>query len=78
MLLSNSPSEVLGQIELRERTHGLIEQLSEIYREVIVLRHAEALTNAEVADLLELDPNTARQRYGRARQQLHQPFVEST
>ena len=46
-LLSNSPSKVLGQIELRERVYGLIEQLSEIYREVLVLRHAEELTNAE-------------------------------
>jgi RNA polymerase sigma-70 factor (subfamily 1) len=76
-LLSNSPSKVLGQIELRERIRGLIEQLSDIYREVLMLRHAEELTNAEVADLLEIDPNTARQRYGRALQKLHQLFVEN-
>ena len=76
-LLSTSPSKILGQIELRERIHGLIEQLSDIYREVLVLRHAEELTNAEVADLLEIDPNTARQRYGRALQKLHQLFVEN-
>ena len=37
-----------------------------------MLRHAEELTNAEVADLLGIDPNTARQRYGRALQKLHQ------
>jgi RNA polymerase sigma-70 factor (ECF subfamily) len=76
-LLSNSPSKVLGQTELRERIHGLIGQLSDIYREVLMLRHAEELTNAEVADLLEIDPNTARQRYGRALQKLHQLFVEN-
>ena len=75
-LLSNSPSKILRQIELRERVYRLIEQLSPIYREVLVLRHAEELSNAEVAELLEIDPNTARQRYGRALQKLHRLFAE--
>ena len=76
-LLSNSPSKILGQIELRERIHQLIEQLGEIYREVLVLRHAEELTNAEVADLLDIAPDTARRRYGRALRKLHQLFAEN-
>ena len=76
-LLSNSPSKILGQIELRERIHHLIQQLGETYREVLVLRHAEELTNAEVADLLEIAPDTARRRYGRALRKLHQLFAEN-
>jgi RNA polymerase sigma-70 factor (ECF subfamily) len=76
-LFKNSPSKILGQIELRERVYRLIEQLSLIYREVLVLRHAEELTNAEVADLLEIDPGTARKRYGRALRKLHQLFAEN-
>jgi RNA polymerase sigma-70 factor (ECF subfamily) len=76
-LLSNTPSKILGQIELRERIHHLIEQLGDIYREVLELRHAEELTNAEVADLLGIDPNTARQRYGRALLKLHRLFAEN-
>ena len=76
-VLSNSPSKVLGQIELRERVFGLIEQLSDIHREVLMLRHAEELNNAEVADALRIDPNTARQRYGRALLKLHQLFADN-
>ena len=76
-LLSNTPSKIMSQIELRERVYGLIAQLGEKHREVLVLRHAEELSNAEVADLLDIDPNTARQRYGRAVRQLHQLFVEN-
>ena len=76
-LLSKSPSKILGQIELRERIHRLIEQLGQIYREVLVLRHAEELTNAEVADLLDIAPDTARRRYGRALRKLHQVFDEN-
>ena len=43
-----------------------IERLAEIDREILLLRHIEALTNAEVAELLEIDPATARKRHGRA------------
>ncbi len=42
-----------------------------------MLRHAEELKNAEVAALLEIDLNTARQRNGRALQMLHQLLVEN-
>ena len=76
-LLSNTPSKIASQIELRERVYGLIAQLGEKHREVLVLRHAEELSNTEVADLLDIDPNTARQRYGRAVRQLHQLFAEN-
>ena len=76
-LLSKTPSKILSQIELRERVYSLIEQLGEKHREILVLRHAEELSNTEAADLLDIDPNTARQRYGRAIRQLHQLFAEN-
>jgi RNA polymerase sigma-70 factor (ECF subfamily) len=76
-LLSYTPSKIASQIELRERVYGLIAQLGEKHREVLVLRHAEELSNTEVADLLNIDPNTARQRYGRAVRKLHQIFAEN-
>lgn len=76
-LLSDTPSKILLKVELWEQVHGLIEQLRETDREVLSLRHAEGLSNTEVADLLEIDPNTARQRYGRALRRLHQLLADS-
>ena len=76
-LLSNTPSKILRKIELQEQVRGFIEQLSENDREVLSLRHVEGLSNNEVADILEIDPNTARQRYGRALRRLHQRLAEN-
>lgn len=75
-LLTNTPSQILSRIELQEQVYGLIEQLSEKNREVLVLRHAEDLSNSEVAEVLEIPPGTARKRYGRALLKLHQLFTE--
>ncbi len=75
-LLSDTPSKILHKIELQEQVRGLIEQLSENDREVLSLRHVEGLSNPEVADLLEIDPNTARQRYGRALRRFHRLLAE--
>ena len=76
-LLAETPSKILRKIELQEQVRGLIEQLSENDREVLSLRHVEGLSNNEVADILEIDPNTARQRYGRALRRLHQQLAEN-
>lgn len=75
-LLSNSPSQILRKIELQEQIRELIDQLSDRDREVLSLRHVEGLSNNEVADLLGIDPNTGRQRYGRALRRLHQLLTQ--
>jgi RNA polymerase sigma-70 factor (ECF subfamily) len=77
-LLSQTPSQILRKIELQDQVSRLIRQLNENDREVLTLRHAEGLSNAEVADLLDIDPNTARQRYGRALRRLHQLLAENS
>ncbi len=76
-LLSDTPSKILQKIELQEQVRDLIEQLAENDREVLSLRHVEGLSNPEVADLLEIDPNTARQRYGRALRRFHRLLAEN-
>ena len=76
-LLSNTPSKILGKIELQEQVRGLIEQLDEKHREVLSLRHVEGLSNNEIADILNMPPNTVRQRYGRAVRRLHQLLTDN-
>jgi RNA polymerase sigma-70 factor (ECF subfamily) len=58
--------------ELQEQIRLLIDELGQNDREILTLRHAEGLSNAEVADLLEINPNSVRQRYGRALRRLHE------
>ena len=65
-LLAARPSRMLRRKELAQQVRDAIESLHELDREVILLRYVEALTNAEVAELLEIDPATARKRHGRA------------
>lgn len=45
-------------------------QIPELDREILVLRHFEELTNAEVAAVLALSPTAASNRYVRALRRL--------
>lgn len=61
-----SPSRVLDEQSKADRVRTAIASLRPMDREVLLLRHVEELTNAEVAEVLELDTDTASKRYGRA------------
>lgn len=63
---SGTPSQAVAADEEHARVREALESMNEIDREVLVLRHFEQLTNAEVARLLELTPQTASARYVRA------------
>jgi RNA polymerase sigma-70 factor (ECF subfamily) len=69
-LLSETPSKMLQRSELAEQVRDLIDSLREIDREILTLRHAEGLTNSEIAEALNIEPMTARKRYGRALRRL--------
>lgn len=69
-LLSGTPSKIVARKEMAERVRGLIEELPENDREILLLRYIEELTNAEAAELLNIDPGTARKRHGRALKKL--------
>ena len=76
-LFSSTPSKILRKIELQEQVAKLVEQLGENDREILSLRHAEGLTNVEIADLLGIDPDTARKRHGRALRRIHRLLQEN-
>lgn len=74
-LLAARPSQVLQRKELAQQVRDAIEGLSENDREVVLLRYVEELTNAEVAELLEIDPAAAHKRHGRAIRRLGQQLA---
>jgi RNA polymerase sigma-70 factor (ECF subfamily) len=76
-LLGASPSRLLQRKELATQVRDAIESLSEIDREVIMLRHIEQLTNVEVAEVLNIDTAAVRQRHGRALRRLIRQLAEN-
>ena len=69
------PSQILHKHELAQQVRAAIEDMGELDREMLVLRHIEELTNQEIAALLEIDSSTASQRYGRALKRFRDKLV---
>ena len=62
----SSPSEKLQARERTERIARAVHGLTEIDREVLLMRHGEGLPFDEIACLLDIEPAAARKRFGRA------------
>ena len=62
----SSPSERVQARELTERVARAVDGLSEVDREVLLMRHGEGLPFDEIACLLDIEPAAARKRFGRA------------
>ncbi|MFN7290950.1 MAG: sigma factor-like helix-turn-helix DNA-binding protein, partial [Pirellula sp.] len=61
-----SPSLAVVRSEDLEQLPQALDAMNEIDREVLAMRHFEQLSNAEVAEALELTPTAASNRYIRA------------
>ena len=61
-----SPSRVASRRELAAKVRRALARLIERDREILFLRNFEELSNADVAVLLELNPETTKKRYTRA------------
>jgi RNA polymerase sigma-70 factor (ECF subfamily) len=61
-----SPSQQLEDRELAQKLSRAVAGLADADREILVMRHAEDLSFAEIACLLDIEPATARKRFGRA------------
>ncbi|HBV63248.1 MAG TPA: RNA polymerase subunit sigma [Rhodopirellula sp.] len=65
-------SEVVARAETIAFLESSLNEMDEIDREVIALRHFEELTNIETACVLNLQPSAASKRYLRAMRRLSQ------
>jgi len=65
-----TPSIASADAEFRMLLAEALDGMDTLDREVLVLRHFEELTNAEVARVLDVPPNTASKRYVRALERL--------
>jgi RNA polymerase sigma-70 factor, ECF subfamily len=73
-----SPSQHLIRGEEVIKLQGAINSLNELDREVIALRHFEQLTNLQVAEILNLSPTAASNRYIRALSRLSETLTDSS
>jgi RNA polymerase sigma-70 factor (ECF subfamily) len=71
----STPSQRLDRAELARRVSEALAQLSEPDREVLLMRNLEVLSNQEVAEVLQIDPTAASQRYGRALLRLRKQLI---
>lgn len=65
-----SPSQGMMREERADILRTALDQMDELDREVLALRHFEQLGNQEVADVLGLKPTAASNRYVRALKRL--------
>ncbi len=65
-LLDGRPSQQARRKELAKQVREAIFELADIDREILTLRQIEELSNAEVAEVLQIEPATSRKRLGRA------------
>ncbi len=61
-----TPSGIALKDEARKRLMAALDQMNEMDREVLVLRHFEDLSNADTATELGIQPSAASKRYLRA------------
>jgi RNA polymerase sigma-70 factor (ECF subfamily) len=71
-----SPSEQLAARDLADRVGRSVAELAEADREILLMRHLEELSYAEIACLLDIEAGAARQRYGRALLRLRKVLKE--
>ena len=69
-------SEVVAKAERIDRLEATLNQMDEIDREVIALRHFEELSNVETANVLKIETSAASKRYIRAMARLAELMKE--
>jgi RNA polymerase sigma-70 factor (ECF subfamily) len=66
----STPSQAMIRAEIQVQLQSALNGMDPLDREIIALRHFEELSNAEAAQVLNLDPSAASKRYVRALKRL--------
>jgi RNA polymerase sigma-70 factor (ECF subfamily) len=74
----SSPSNQVLREELRQRVQAALDKLGPRDREVLVLRHLEQLSTAEVAEVLSITESAVKKRHVRALERLRALGVQKT
>ena len=69
-----SPTQAARRAEIRLQVESALEEMGEIDREILVLRHFEHMTNGEAAAVLGIEHEAARKRHRRALKRLRAAF----
>lgn len=69
-----SASQLLERAEQIEALQKSLEEMNEMDREVIALRHFEELSNVETAEILGIETSAASKRYLRALKRMREIF----
>ena len=67
---SDAADKALERAETAAMVNRLIDQLPESYRNVILMRDIEEMSNSEIAEMLGVSTNVVKVRLHRARQAL--------
>jgi RNA polymerase sigma-70 factor (ECF subfamily) len=75
-LSRGNPSRWLRRRELAGGVRRIVAEMDATDREMIRLRHFEELTNQQVAEELQISPEAARKRHGRALRRFREKLIE--
>lgn len=73
-----SPSQAAIRVETRAKVEEKLNELEDIDREILVLRHFEKLSNQETARVLDIKESAASNRFIRALKKLKTGMTEET
>lgn len=73
-----SPSKIVLNNELESRVYACLAELNPLFQRAIILRHFDGLKFNEIAERMEINPNTAASHYRRGIATLKSQLEEST
>ena len=71
-----SPEQMQERNEWKSEIEAVVKCLPAVYRELILLRHAQDLSYDEIAEITQLPLGTVKNRLFRAREMMREMFIE--